>query len=157
MHLFFFIRGINNQVELFKTIAQNHFWKWRRTNILKNKEEIILIQGGLRPSVFGAYEYIFPKEALPEVLAIFGITSNESYGFKKITLKARHYIMRKVFNCKPIPKKILDQVKNIPESIVLDNSERGLSHNKIIGVAVHVIGIKEDVFGQIKGYMQEFL
>ena len=61
MHLYFFLRGNYPCVETFKTLAQGQFWQWKRINLATNKEETILVQGALRPTVFGAYEYVFPE------------------------------------------------------------------------------------------------
>lgn len=157
MHLQFFMRGKFEQIELWKAHAQCAYWKWRRINNKTGKVETILVQGALRPSVFGSYEYIFPKESLAEVCSFFGITKNESYGYGKIGLKSRHFAMRKIFNCKKIPKKILEKAKKIPPTFSAEEFERGV-HNCIIpGASLHVIGIKEDVVGKMGDYTQEML
>ena len=83
MHLYFFARGKFEQLELWKSHAQAAYWKWRRVD-KDGKEEVKIVQGSLRPSVLGAYEYVFPKEALAEVCSFFGITANENYGFNQI-------------------------------------------------------------------------
>ena len=103
MHLYFFVRGKFELVELWKAHAQVAYWKFRIFNNKTKKEEIKLVQGALRPSVLGAYEYVFPKEALPEVCRFLGITQNQQYGFKKIGLYTRHWSLRKIFGCKKIP------------------------------------------------------
>ena len=127
-------------------------------NLETGKEEIHLVQGALRPSILGAYEYVFPEDCLPEVLSIFGITKNESYGFKKIGLKARHFGLRKLFGAKKIPKKYLEEAKKINPEVFISNSHRGLGHCIIPGVAIHVIGIKKDRIGEhVSGYYQELL
>jgi len=157
MHLYFYVRGKFEQVEQWKALAQGAFWKFRRINELTKKEEIILVQGALRPSVLGAYEYVFPKEALAEVCSFFGITKNEVYGFNKIGLHSRHFAMRKIFGAKKIPKKILDRAKEIPPTFSTAEFERGAANCCIPGVALHPIGIKEDVMGTMQGYWQEML
>ena len=159
MHLYLFVRGKFEQVEHWKSHVQSAYWKWRRINADTGKEDITLVQGALRPSVFGAYEYIFPKEALAEVCSFLGITKNESYGFNKIGLYTRHFSLRKIFGCKKIPKKILDQAKDIPASFSTEEFERGVSNCIIPGVAIHVIGIKNDDYRLFKdiGYYQEAL
>lgn len=159
MHLYIFVRGKFEQVELWKSLVQSAFWKWRRINQKTDKEEITLVQGALRPSVFGAYEYVFPKEALAEVCSFLGITANESYGFGKIGLYGRHLALRKIFGAKKIPKKILEEAKTIPETFTMKEFERGVANCIIPGVAIHVIGIKKDVSRVMKGtdYYQEML
>lgn len=157
MHLFFFLRGKFEQVEQWKCLAQGAFWKWRRINLKTNQEETILVQGALRPSVFGAYEYIFPKEALAEVCSFFGITKNEQYGFNGLALYARHFCLRKIFGCRKIPKSILYKSKTIPPTFSTEEFERGCGNCVVGGVPVHVIGIKDDAIINMNGYKQEGL
>ncbi len=157
MHLYFFVRGKFEQVELWKAHAQAAYWKWRRTKIKTGKEEMTLVQGALRPSVLGAYEYVFPKEALVEVCSFFGINSNEQYGFKKIGLYTRHFSLRKIFGCKKIPKDILKKASETASTFSTEEFERGVSNCIIPGVSIHVIGIKEDVVRELGDYFQEAL
>jgi len=157
MHLYLFARGKFEQVELWKAHAQAAYWKFRRINNKTGKEEIILVQGALRPTVLGAYEYVFPKEALAEVCNYFGIFENEKYGFGKIGLYTRHFALRKIFGSKRIPRKILKEAKEILPTFSTEEFERGCSDCKIPGVAIHVIGIKNDVIGEMAGYTQEML
>ncbi len=159
MHLQIYVRGIYSQVELWKSMAQGVFFKWRRTNLKTGKEEIILVQGALRPSVLGTYEYVFPETALPEVLCIMGLAEG-SIGCKK-TMKKKIQLagLRKMLGVKKIPKSIYEEAKKLPESIVLKDSERGLSSLKVPGVAIHLIGIKKDDYREFTefGYYQEAL
>jgi len=157
MHLYFFIRGKFEQIELWKCLAQGTFWKHRKINNKTGKEETSLVQGALRPSVLGAYEYIFPKEALAEVCSFFGIKKNEQYGFKKFGLYTRHFALRKIFGCKKIPKSILKKAKEVPESFTTEEFERGSANCIIPGAALHVIGIREDDIGIMGDYTQERL
>lgn len=159
MHLYLFARGKFEQVEQWKAHAQAAYWKWRRINKETGKEETTLVQGALRPSVFGAYEYVFPREALAEVCSFFGITKNTSYGFKKLGLNARHFGLRKMFGCKKIPKNILEKAQLIPDSFSTEEFERAVANCKIPGVSIHVIGIKEDDYRLFEniGYYQEAL
>lgn len=157
MHLYLFARGKFEQVELWKAHAQVAYWKFRRINKKTKQEETILVQGALRQSIFGAFEYVFPKEALAEVCSFFGITKNESYGFKGIGLTARHFALRKIFGAKKIPKKILEEAKKIPSSFSTEQFERACANCLIPGVSIHVIGIKDDVMGDMAGYRQEML
>jgi hypothetical protein len=158
MHLYLFVRGKFTQVEEWKAHAQTAYWKWRKIN-QKGKEEIFLVQGALRPSVLGAYEYVFPKEALVEVCSFFGIRSNTSYGFGKIGLETRHFALRKIFGAKKIPKEILKASENAFDSVVFKDRERGLSNCSVPGVGLHVIGIKDDDYRFFKesGYTHEAL
>jgi hypothetical protein len=163
-HIYFFLRGINQQVELTKIYLQSIFWKWRRINLKTKKETHHLVQGALRPSVLGAWEYVLPAEAIPEFCSIMKIENNLSYGFNKIGLNLRHFALRKIFGSKRIPKKIFEEAKKIPRTLILKNSERGLSPHLIQGVAFHLIGIKKDKFANFKhpieapdGYFQEML
>jgi len=144
MHLYLFVRGKYEQVKLWEAHAQTAYWKLRRYNNKTEKEEIILVQGALRPSVLGAYEYVFPKEALAEVCNFFGIHKSESYGFGRIGRSLRHMVLRKIFGAKKIPKKILKEAAKIPETFSAEEFERGVSNCIIGGIGWHVIGIKED-------------
>lgn len=150
MHLMFFIRGKFEQVELLKAHAQGAYWKWRRMNNETGEEEIILVQGALRQSVFGAYEYIFPKEALTEVCSFFGIVNNDIPSFdvntklKQFKGRTKMKFLEKMFGCKPIPKSILKKAKEMPDSFTAEEFERGNSNCVIPGTAIHVLGIKKD-------------
>jgi len=157
MHLFLYARGVFSQVELWKCHAQVAYWKFRRMNKETGKEETILVQGALRPSVLGAYEYIFPEESLAEVCSFFGIVNNEQYGFRRLGLNLRHIAMRKIFGCKKIPKKILNKAKEMPSTFTTKEFERGGSNCIVPGVAVHVIGVRKDKKYQIGKYFQEAL
>jgi len=157
MHLYLFVRGKFEQIELWKSHAQSTYWKFRRINNKTGKEETILVQGALRPSVLGAYEYVFPKEALAEVCSFFGITTNESYGFRKLGLNTRHFALRKIFGCRKIPKAILKKAANIPASFSTKEFERASSNCIIPGVSLHVIGIKKDREILMGDYTQEGL
>ena len=155
MHLYFYIRGKFEQIELWKAHAQCAYWKLRRKHTKTGKDNTMLVQGGLRPSVLGAYEYIFPKESLAEVLSFLGIEGNTSYGFGKIGLNTRHFSLRKIFGCKKIPKDILKKAKETPPTFSTAEFERGCSNCRFGGVAIHVIGIKDDVDGVVGEYFQE--
>lgn len=147
MHLVFYIRGAFHQVEVWKTHAQAQFWQWKRKNLLKKgkkQEEMILVQGALRPSMMGSWEYIFPEECFAEVLAIMGIGRlvDAEIG---LMAKSQLAVLRKMLGVKKIPKKILEEAKKIPPTISLTNSTRGLHHLMIPGVTIHFIGYREDV------------
>lgn len=145
MHLQIIVRGVINQVRLWESIMQGHYFKWRRINLKTKKEEIVLVQGGLRPSVLGTYEYIFPKEALPDVLNILGLTDKNRISAKpSFKNKARLAFLRKICGVKKIPESAFKKAKELPDSIYFEDSERGLSHTRIPSISIHPIGIKED-------------
>ncbi len=161
MHLYLYIRGKYEQVELWKAHAQASYWKFRQVNNKTGKKTTILVQGALRPSILGAIEFVFPKEALAEVCSFFGIIGgvrgNTSYGFGKIGLETRHFGMRRIFGAKKIPKKILERAAEMPPTFTTEEFERGAANCIIPGVAIHVIGIKEDKIGEVGDYTQEYL
>jgi len=158
MQLFFYIRGTVQYCETFKVLAQAQFWQWKRIDTKTGKERMILVQGGLRPSVLGCYEYVFPEDCLPTVLAIMGVTSSGDIGVSREIRKYKFKlaVLRKIIGCKKIPKKIFKEAAKIPVSVVLSDSKRGLSHLKNL-VSVHVIGIKKDEEGLMNEYHQELL
>lgn len=156
MHLYLFVRGKFEQIELWKVHAQSAYWKLRRINNKTGKEEIGLVQGALRPSIFGAYEYVFPKEALAEVCAFFGIDGHH-WGKNKTFSKARHLAMRQIFGCRNIPHSVLKKAKTINPNFSVNEWERGVGDCKIPGVIVHQIGIKDDVVGEMAGYTYELI
>ena len=137
-------------------MAQGLFWKWERTNLLTGKEEQLALQGALRPSILGAWEYIFPEEALPDVLAVFGIHKDLTGGMtldKKLgnlPNKFKLAAMRPLFAAKKIPKWAFEEAEKIDLSVVFNKGYRALSHlghEVIPGIAIHPIGIKKDVRG----------
>lgn len=157
MHLYLFARGKYEQIRLWEAHAQAAYWKWRRVNRKTGKEEISLVQGALRNSVLGSYEYTFPRTALVEVCRFFGIERNESYGFGKVGLKSRHFLLRKIFGAKKISKDVLEKSKKIPKSFSTNEFERGCVDCVIPGVSIHVIGIKDDKDGYFIEHNQEML
>lgn len=145
MHLYFYARGIYDRVEIWKTLAQSHFWKFDRRNLTTNLIEHDLVQGSLRPSIFGAWEYVFPEESLAEVLSVFGIVEQTEFGnLKGLQYKTKMFALRKMFGAEAIPKKIYEASLKIPSIIALNTSTRGLNNNIIPNVDLHVIGIKKD-------------
>jgi len=165
MHLQFFLRGLPEQVNLWRCLAQGQFFKWRRINKETMKEEIVLVQGGLRESVIGTWEWIFPKEALAEVLSIIGIKDSKRMGVsdRKFSLGLKLGVLRMMIGLKKIPKKAFKEAKLIPPSIMMGDRERGLSDLTGAKVSVHLIGIKDDKVGDMhdpvndKTFIQELL
>jgi hypothetical protein len=144
MHLVFFMRGIYSQIEILKTQLQCTFWKWKRINLDTGQEETILVQGALRPSVLGAWEYVFPEECLAEVLCVMGIKGEEYTHSDRFKDKLRLSFLRKVFGVKKIPKSFYEEAAKIPPTLIINGVMRGLSHCIIASTAIHCIGIKAD-------------
>lgn len=164
MHVQILPRGIYSQVELWKSMIQNNFFKWKRIDKEDNKEFEVLYQGALRPSVWGTYEYIIPEEALSEFLSMTGNINPKTIGCDstwkhKVGLK----LLRKLCGVKKIPNKYYKEAEKIPHSILFEDSQRGLSHMQIPGVTLHIIGYKKDTWGEMhdpkngKTYWQELL
>jgi hypothetical protein len=144
MHLVFFMRGVVSQVEILKVWMQCQFWKWKRLNLVTNQYEEILCQGALRPSVLGAWEYVFPEECLEEVLSTFGI-KGESYKFGRGNIeKIQLGFLRKIFGVEKIKKETYANASKIEPSIYFKDRWRGLAGMIVPGTAIHVIGIKRD-------------
>ena len=122
MHFVFYVRGVQHQVDLWKALAQSQYWKFDRINLKTKKIETKLLQGGLRPTLLGAYEYIFPEECLSEVLACFGITEELVKQYS-----TRFWGLRKIFGTKAIPKKNLKEAKDIVPVMIINGTNRGLS------------------------------
>ena len=150
MHLFIFIRGVQQFAELYKSHLQCQYWKWKRVNAKTKKEEYVLVQGALRQSYLGCYEYIFPEECLSEVIAVLGLVEKEAYSFK---LNA----IRKMMGLEKIPKKNFEEAKKIKTDITINGSMRGLSGINVAGTGCAVIGIKRDIRGEMYGFIQEAL
>jgi len=145
MHLVFFIRGIIPQVEILKTLMQCIFWKWKRLNLDTGRYEEILVQGALRPSILGSWEYIFPEECLSEVLCVLGITGGQYKKGRGKIEKLQLGVLRKILGCEKIDNKYFEEASKIPQTIMINNSNRGLTHCIIQGTALHCVGIKRDI------------
>ncbi|MFA5051317.1 MAG: hypothetical protein WC499_04355 [Patescibacteria group bacterium] len=152
MHLNFFLRGIESQVNIWKMLAQSQFWQWKRKKLKTGKDEITLVQGALRPSILGSYEYVFPEECLPEVLAVLGFSEEYAKDFR---LK----LIRPIFNSIKIKKKVWREAEKKQTMIIIDGTTRGLANCVVGGVHLIPIGIKKDKRGIWKeiGYEQEML
>ena len=113
------------------------------------KEEVVKVQGALRPIEF--WEYVFPQESLQEVLAM----QNAHKGYNQLRPEVNRFawILRKMMGAKKIP--------DMPE---LQNKEQWQITQKYVpmnGMAVYALGIREDpvqdfLFGD-HGYYQEGL
>ena len=123
MHLVFYLRGLPQELMLWKAMAQSQFFYWRRKDHKTGKDENILIQAGLMESVLGTYEYIFPKESLSTVLAMMQITDPKNIGAENT--RGRRFklaVLRKLTGTRKIPKKYYKEAKKIPHTIELKNS-----------------------------------
>lgn len=149
MHLIFGIRGIKQQVDLTLMFLQAQMFKWQRQPLLKDEKGNFIInpdgifsrgnpvftkvQGSLRPLQF--YEYVFPKEALPEVLAMLRI--HDKFNTVMPAMKPVRYILKKIMGGRNIP--------DLPE---LKGKEGWQITDKYIpldGVGIHPVCIKDDV------------
>ena len=149
MHLFFFTRGVKHQQDILLILLQGQFWQWKRKNLKTKKEEIMLVQGALRPSFLGSYEYVFPEECLSEVIAVLGLSiEKERFQMKWL---------RRMMGLKKIPKKNYEEAKKISTEIMIKGSMRGLVKINVGGAGVNLIGLKEDRRGEMYGYLQEAL
>lgn len=148
MHLYFMVRGIIQQVELFKMFMQTQMFKWVRKNLKTKKEDVVQVQGALRECGF-VYEYVFPEECLTEVLTMLEI---EESGANRWDLGGlRNFVIRKMLGKGTEGNKVLP----IPKY-------KKVLTNKYIekrGVAIYPIGIKKDAREEIEewGYGQEML
>ena len=164
MHLVLYLRGLPQWVTLWEAMAQSQFFKWRRIIKKTKKQDIVLVQAGLRKSVLGTYEYIFPEESLATVLSMMRKTDRGSLDVKNtFKQRARLAVLRKIIGLKKIPEAVFKKAKKIPESITINASERGVSHLCLPKVSVHIIGIKKDDRGEMTNpvdkttYLQELL
>jgi len=149
MHVQVMVRGICPLVEMWKNAIQNQYFAWKRTNLRTGKEQNFLVQAGLRPSVMGTYEIIIPANALPTLLSMMKLDEKNIGATPTFMNKMRMRWLRRLCGVKKIPKKVWKEVAKIPHSIILTNSERGLSHVAVQGVAVHLIGYKKDKYGEM--------
>lgn len=167
MHLYFIVRGIRQQVELFEKFMQTQMFAWERTDLKTQKVFNTMVQGAYRDC--GMFkEYVFPENSLKEVLDMLNIKQahlDRDYALSRF----KRNILRKMLGngVKAIPKydKIPDpkwrqgifqtqgkKVQTIPHR-----------HVESRGVACHLIGIKYDKYGVMQdpdhpgGIYQELL
>jgi hypothetical protein len=146
MELVFIARGVNHQFDIWKTFMQTQRFLWKREQIIDGKkvDASTMFVGALRP--IQLYEYVFPKEALPNVLGMMGIKQNlKDYTGMDTALS----MLRKMMKLKKIPKDI-------------EPISDGFNYVFSGGVAIHPIGLKEDEvkewdFGDKGKYYQEGL
>ena len=157
MHLVFATRGINRMVEELKSLLQAQRFPWKRTNLKTKKEEMMLVQGALRP--IQLWEYVFPEECLDDVLGAMKIKGP----IHRPEIKNFSWMLRKLLRLKPIPE------MTSGARIVTGYRPKGSLNGKkmpsmpvynmwVDGVGVYPIGIKDDVKQAYDwGYFQEGL
>jgi len=155
MHLYLYVRGLPQWVGIWEAFAQSQFYKWRRIDTRTGQEQLSLVQGALRKSVLGTYEYVFPKEALATVIAMMRVSGVGMSVEPTLKNKINLMTLRKMIGCKKIPKKIFKDAKEISTSIVINDNERGLSDFSGVPVSTHIIGIKNDKVGDMKDFDPE--
>jgi len=156
------IRGIRAQIEMFEKFMQAQMFPWKRRNLKTGKWETMMVQGALRDS--GPFkEYVFPKEALQEVLDMLEIdwkSNITSIGdFKK-------FWMRRLIGhgLRKTPKKIITPIDYPRMSLVAvdENGKATIQNYRYIekrGIDIIIIGIKDDKMQDFPqfGYHQEAL
>ena len=155
MHLYLYVRGLPQWVGMWEAFAQSQFYKWRRIDTRTGQEQLSLVQGALRKSVLGTYEYVFPKEALPTILAIIGVCEGDMSVEPTLKNKINLIALRKMIGCKKIPSSVFKEAGKIVTSLILNDSERGLTDFRQIKVSPHLIGIKDDKMGEMKDFDPE--
>lgn len=139
--------------DLWIATNQSHYWQWER-KVVKCPDNFIMagkpvkagdkvptcVQGALRPSILGTYEYIFPRECLPEVLALMSTETFEHHGNYKFGL------MRKALGCRKITEEEWKEAKAIsPSPLFISGTRRAFYQRMIVpAVAVEIIGVKDD-------------
>lgn len=142
MHVVFMVCGRKQSVDHMFMDMQAQ--KFPLINTKGDDKKAIYLQGTLRYSILGTWEYVFPRESRDIVMTTLGFNT-ERYPQHKLDL--RKWGLRKVLKCKPIPKKF-------------DSSQKLLWVTN--DVAVIPIGIREDTDlvetdGEFKGYTHEAL
>jgi hypothetical protein len=144
MHLVFMTRGVKSQRDQFVNFMQTQMFPWKRTNLSTGKDEIVMVQGALRP--IELFEYVFPEEHLNEVLTMLNIPPKDpqfnSWGMDSFKRKMLRQALGK--DLQDVP-----EYKPVPTSRFIETR----------GVAIYPLGIKKDVVTERKdwGYRQEML
>lgn len=149
MHLVFMVRGIQQQVDIWKKFMETQMFDWKRQPLLRGKdgsflknpdgsymrgkEELTRVQGALRP--LQLYEYVFPEECYPEVLGMMEMQNRT--GKERKEFRAPAWILRKAMGLKPMP--IMDKIKDLSRDQIT---------NKYVpteALAIYPVGIKSDI------------
>lgn len=131
MHLFFIVRGVQHQVDQWKMWMQTTLWPWRVKDKETGQEDIMAVQGALRP--IQLYEFVFPEEHLQEVLTMMNFSEGKTGYWGKGWAKYMLAPLRKILGAKPIP--------TLPPSPRARYIYRE-------GVGLEGIGIKSDAKGE---------
>ncbi len=160
MHLVLMTRGINRQVEEWKSVMEAARFVWKRKNLTTGKEELNLLQGSLRP--IQIWEYVFPEESLNDVLGGMLIKGN----IQRPEIKTQAWLLRKMLKLEPIPEmKENAFVTGYRPEGTLNGEPMPFQavHNLFVpGVAVYPVGIKKDIkqdadWGENGKYEQEMI
>ena len=174
MHLILLTRGIQHQVDIWKQFMQSQMFWWKRQPLLKDEkgnyipdgvdengqpkykrgaEITTRVQGALRPMQL--WEYVFPEECLPELLAAMNI---HQMGKLRPEVNKVAWLLRKAMGAKPMP-----QFPELKGKTSQELTSRFIPHD---AVATYPIGIKYDkkqdyIFGKgtpnEQGWYQEGL
>ena len=97
----------------------------------RGADEFTRVQGALRP--IQLYEYVFPKECLPEVAAMLGMHDIKS---TRPEISNFSWILRKMMKLKPWPE--------FPELKGKTTQQITSKYVPLQGIAAYPIGIRED-------------
>ena len=152
MHLILLTRGINQEVEIWKTFMQSQMFWWKRQPLVKDEkgqyipdgtnedgtvkykrgaEQTTRVQGVLRP--IQLWEYVIPEECLPELLAAMNL---QNTGKLRPEVNKVAWMLRKGMGAKPVP-----QFPEIVGKTTEQLTSRFIPHN---AVATYPIGVKYD-------------
>lgn len=127
-------RGLKQQRDLFVDFLYTKMLEWKRKNIETGKDEVVQVQGGLRP--IELWEYVFPEECYDEVMTMLKVDGCKDTGSAdSVGNKAKLLMLRKMLGAKPLKK-----FKKVPTNKYVERR----------GVALHPIGIKADVRAVMK-------
>jgi len=147
MHLFLLTRGIQQQVDIWKKFMETKMFLWKRQPLKRDKDGKYVknkdgsydrgdpittrVQGALRP--IQLYEYVFPEECLPEVLAMMELHKGDKL---RPEVAAPAWALRKMLGAKPVP--VFDEIKDKKSEEITDK------YVPTNAVATYPIGIRED-------------
>ena len=128
MHAHFFLRGIKQDVDLYIKFLET------RTMMLpfmeKNGKKMVQpIQGQLRYSIFGTWEYIFPENEKDAVLTTLGFHKPLHPNSKKF--KAAMNFLRMAMGLKKPPEFKTDKLMVMPQGLYVSVIPIGVKYDKI--------------------------